>query len=307
MTVSLLSRFQGCLGMTLAATHGDRPLDCLSRWSIGLQSSPYYGPAASWLDEGLIGPSINSANSVNEWLSGLVVLALWHHEYPDGFRGDLGRWLAALARQFPDQVLSREDQAWLQIWQRLLTLILSERFHPSQLPPLLRSPFLTDPLGLPPAIIQDCQAGLTAIATALEQSHGLDGQKIKTSRCSPADNFSGAIAWAIYCWADTPAQPLLSLHQCQSSPLGAHSLPFVAALSGAYNGQEISRHTLTMPATSRSQVNDFACQLLRQWSGSLGSLGPFLELSSLTSAGPLATQHRSGLKLISQQDYVQFS
>ena len=300
MTVSLFSRFQGCLLITFLAAGDEGSLNgleitpCLNQWSTIFHSRPYQGtlPATVWQEDQL---RWQSMADFSRWL---VVLALWHHENPTGFRDDLGRSAAQFAAQFPDQALSILDQVWLQLWQRLLTLILSERFTLAQLPDLFSNAFCPDP------IRHDCQGDLQAIATALENYQAPVFSKSPTSQSA----YAHGLAWAIYCWADTPAQPRLTVKRFQSKPFSVSMLPFASALSGAYNGEKIARQTLTGPPVAEtslmSLINHFAHQHFLQWLGCPSTSSTF---SALASAAPLVMQRRSGLKLVSQQDYEQFS
>ena len=308
MTVSLFSRFQGCLLMTFVATGESVPGETaiaanLESWSRIFHRQPYLCPLPPtvWQDDHLHWPRIT------DFCGWLVVLALWHHENPAGFKEDLGHSVTRFNQQFGDRRLPRLDdldQAWIQLWQRLLTLILSERFTLAQLPDLWRSPFFDAPLGLPDPIRHHCQRDLTAIATAL---HHYQTPVFAQSPESPP-SFAQVLPWAIYHWAATPAQPQLSLHQSQANPSADRMVPFTAALTGAYNGEQIIRPALTPSPLSQtalmSLINQFSQRHFLQWSGNPSASSEF---SPLTSAAPLVMQRRSGLKLISQLDYEQFS
>ncbi|MEB3160145.1 MAG: hypothetical protein VKL20_01655 [Synechocystis sp.] len=306
MPVSLFSRFQGCLLLTLLAgqeegTGQDTTIPPrLESWSTIFHSCPYPGslPAMVWQGEDLQWQSIVD---FSHWL---VVLALWHHENPSGFSTDLGRSAIKFTHQFPDYALSSLDQAWLQIWQRLLTLILSERFTLTQLPDLWRSPYLLDSLGLTDPIAQSCQRDLTAIATALENYQASPFPSAAPNQFALAHT----IPQAIYHWAITPTQPRLSLLRAQTLPNSPWGLPFTAALSGAYNGKTIVKQALQTPQFSQtplmSLIRRFAHHHYRHW---LSGLSAPSNVLALAGAAPLVMQRRSGLKLVSQQDYDQFS
>jgi hypothetical protein len=300
MTVSLFSRFQGCLLMTFLAAGDEGSVNrleitpYLNQWSTIFHSRPYQGtlPATVWQNDQL---HWQNRADFSRWL---VVLALWHHENPVGFQADLGRLVTQFTAQFPDQALSTLDQAWLQLWQRLLTLILSERFTLAQLPDLLlKAPF-------PPSIKHDCQGDLQAIATALENHQA----PVFTNSPAAQSVYAHGLPWSIYCWADTPAQPRLTIQRFRSQPFSPSIVPFTSALSGAYNGEKIVRQALTGPPFAQtslmSLVNHFAHQHFLQWLGCPSTSSAF---SALANAAPLVMQRRSGLKLVSQQDYEQFS
>lgn len=294
MTVSLLSRFQGCLLLTLAGTDS---LPGLQRWANLFPAGSYQGPlpASVWQ-----GPDLRW-QSPGEFYRWLVVLALWHHENAVGFSTDLGRSALLFAQQCPTQALSTGDQLWLQLWQRLLTLILSERFTLAQLPDLWRPDgvrFLLGPLPLPAALSQQCQGTLGAIALALEHYQA----PVFPASPEPPLSLAQALPWSFYHWAALPAQPRLSLGQCQGNPLAALGLPFTAALSGGFNGEAIIRQAIAAPPSFVSGVNQFAQRHFLAWAGGLCP-----QTGALTSTAPLGMQRRSGLKLISQRDYGHFS
>jgi hypothetical protein len=306
MNVSLFSRFQGCLLLTFLAP-GDGGLvnekaiiTRLNQWSTMFHPHPYQGPLPTtvWQGEDL------PWQGLEDFCRWLGVLALWHHENAAGFRTDLRRSAARLSRQFPDRPLSPLDLAWLQIWQRLLTLILSERFTPAQLPDLWRSPYLINSLDRRDALAQSCHRDLTAIAVALEN----DQAPCFTPSYPTQFSLTQGIPQAIYDWAVTPAQPRLNLLRSQGKPDAARIVPFTAALTGAYNGETISHQALGssqfFPIQLVSLINHFAHHHYQSWSGGLSTSSP---PPTLASAAPLVMQRRSALELISQQDYAQFS
>jgi hypothetical protein len=303
MGVSLFSRFQGCLLMTFLAAGNNGGINetaitaNLELWSSIFHSSPYAGtlPPTVWQKANLRwqGPG--------DFCHWLVVLALWHHENAAGFSTDLGRSVAQFSRQFPDYALSPLDQAWLHLWQTLLTWILSERFTPAQWPDLWRSPSLVDSLGLTPPMAQDCQRDLAAIATAL--SHYRDFPLPPAAPDQLA--FAISIPHAIYDWGITPTQPRFTIHRSQTRPNSAEVLPFTSALSGAYNGGTIINQALqTSQCCQTSPIMSLICRFAHQhcqhW---LGSLSTSSNVLPLAIAAPLVMQRRSGLKLVSQQDY----
>ena len=291
--------------MTLLASGGEGSVNeaaittRLKQWSR-IFHYPYQGPLPEmvWQGDDL------HWHSVEDFCRWLVVLALWHHENPAGFQADLGRSAKQFARHFPDQTLSTLDQTWLQLWQRLLTLILSERFTLTQLADVFRSPFFLAPLNLTESITSDCQEILQAIATALENYHA----PVFAKSSEPQVSYAHTIPWTFYCWGATPDQPRLSLIQAQTKTSAALILPFTSALSGAYNGGKIIRQALTPPHASHTPlmllINHFAHQHFLQWLGGPSRSSGF---SALASSAPLVMQRRSSLKLISQQDYEQFS
>lgn len=309
MTPSLFSRFQGCLLMTFLAPGNDPAIDeaaitsQLQSWGRMFHAHPYqeFLPEQSWDANNVLWPT---PAAFCQWL---VVLALWHHENPRGFSRDLGRGAEQFPRHFPHHPLSpldQVDQTWLHRWQRLLTLILSERFTLAQWPALWRSPFWGDFPTLTESMKKKDQQNLMAIATALDPHQTPHFAQVSPDQTPLADQ----IPRAIYHWVVSSAQPRFTLLQCRADSVSPLTLPFTAALSGAYNGETIVRQALggnLVPhAALIGLINQFTQQHFLQWSGSLSAVST---VSSLTNAAPLVMQRRSSLKLVSQRDYGPFA
>jgi hypothetical protein len=328
MALSPLSRFQASLLLALGGRNRDETHQNhtnFSQWGQPWQyllSEPYQTvlPERFWQNALLQLPAMTFPELVN-WL---ILLALYHHENPLGFRQDLDRWLKLCQDHFPQWNPGDNAQEALLLWQRLLTLILSERFAVHQLPALLKQPeqwWLVTPA---PAFSPELRQGLTAIATSLENyaSPKTIGQT--------ADPWIHGVATAIYLWGKNPAQPRLIIHQLsmaeQSSseaiatplprknqanhldqnPYPGILPPLTLALVGAYNGMEISQQALTTDHRSavRAKFLPLGQQLWQRWSGHL-CVGSGQENSASAVAPPLGMQRRSSLKLVSQQEYAQ--
>jgi hypothetical protein len=328
MALSPLSRFQASLLLALGGKDWDEAHQNQAnflRWSQPWQyilSEPYQTPLPErfWQNALSYQPALTTAELVN-WL---IVLALYHHENPFGFRQDLSHWFHLCQNHCPAWVGGDQAEPALLLWQRLLTLILSERFAIHQLPALLRAPAQWWPVTPAPAFSPELLNGLTAIAACLENYISLQSMGQTT------DPWIDLVGTAIYLWGKNPAQPRLIIRQLrmaeQSSskaiappllnknqanhsdqnPYSGILLPLTLALVGAYNGMEISQQALTTDHRSAVRANflPLGQQLWQRWSGRL-CVGSGQENPTLAIAPPLGMQRRSSLKLISQQEYAQ--
>lgn len=328
MALSPLSRFQASLLLALGGkdwdeNHQNRAnfLRWVQPWQYIL-SEPYQTPLPErfWQNALSQQPALTTAELVN-WL---IVLALYHHENPFGFRQDLSHWFHLCQNHCPAWVGGDQAEPALLLWQRLLTLILSERFAIHQLPALLRAPAQWWPVTPAPAFSPELRQGLTAIAACLE-NYVSPRTMGKTT-----DPWIDLVGTAIYLWGKNPAQPRLIIRQLrmaeQSSskaialspprknqvnhpgqnPYPGILSPLTLALVGAYNGMEISQQALITDhrSTVRANFLPLGQQLWRRWSGRL-SVGSGQENPALAVAPPLGMQRRSSLKLVSQQEYAQ--
>ncbi|MBD2652550.1 hypothetical protein H6G45_03355 [Synechocystis sp. FACHB-383] len=328
MALSPLSRFQACLLLALGGKDQKQcqpSLDSLPPWEEpwgNLLASPYQTclPQTFWQNALSRQPTFTPPQLIN-WL---IVLALYHHENPLGFRQDLSHWCHLCQNHCPEWVGGAQAQPALLLWQRLLTLILSERFTVPQLPVLLKQPEKWWPIGPAPTFSPMLLNHLTAIAEYL-QNHA----PRRTMGQSP-DPWVDVVGTAIYLWGKNPTQPRLIIRQLQSvdqpppkaivdslpnenqandpdlNPDPGILPPLTLALVGAYNGMEISQQALTTDHRSAVRANflPLGQRLWQRWSGQL-CIGSGQEHLPLAVAPPLGMQRRSSLKLVSQQEYGQ--
>ncbi|WP_223342700.1 hypothetical protein [Synechocystis sp. PCC 7339] len=292
MALSYLSRFQACL---LLALGGKDQRQCQSNQASGypwheawghVLAAPYQTPLPQTFWQKVLSrqPALTPPQLVN-WL---IVLALYHHENPLGFRQDLSHWCHLCQNHCPEWNGGDQSQPALLLWQRLLTLILSERFTVPQLPALLRQPERWWPVGPAPAFSPIFLNQLTAIAECLQN------YAPQTIGQSP-DPWIDVVGTAIYLWGKNPAQPRLIIRQLQSmnqphpkaiadslpnenqandpdlNPDPGILPPLTLALVGAYNGMEISQQALTKDHRSAVRANflPLGQRLWQRWSGRL--------------------------------------
>lgn len=320
MALSPFSRFQGCLFLALGGhfldkNHNQRDLEGLWQPWVDILQQPYQARLPEQFWQNLL-PQERETDLVNS----LIILALYHHENPLGFQQDLCHWFSLWQKISPSSSTMGKDQNPLLLWQRLLTLILSERFHFSQFPELLRNPDHWWADAPKPAFSQYFLDSLTAIANYLENRQPINLHNLYHSEM----HWQKFVSTAIYLWGKNPAQPRLilkQLQQLQHSPntaiaRGTYPIPGLGfplsslslALVGAYNGMEISRQTLGKNHSPRFLAATLPLtQLLWQrWAGRLSTITELGSFSSVVFA-PLGMQRRSSLKLVSQQDYGQLS
>ena len=324
MALSHLSRFQGCLllalgGRFLFEVDGEEKVGALLQpWTDILQGEPYQSPLPLEFWQSLPAPTTEP-----DFVNLLVILALYHHENPLGFQRDLCQWSKIWQKHFPLSTWSGTDESAICLWQRLLTLILSARFHPIQLPDLLKSPDHWWRDAPPPPFSPDLLNSLTAIANYLETRQPVDGVDF----CHGESSWTEIISTAIYLWSKNPTQPRLILKQLQKRQKTAVETnkgkgfnpiiaPLTLALGGAYNGKNVSQQSLGKnhcPGFYHC-LSPFIDLLWQRWSGQIPSISPrhpyapahpIADLCEIAS--PLGMQRRSSLKLVSQQDYGQFS
>ncbi|AIE75462.1 MULTISPECIES: hypothetical protein [unclassified Synechocystis] len=327
MALSPFSRFQACLFLALGGKDQDQAQQNQAnfpRWGQPWQqilSQPYQTPLPEmfWQNALLQLPAMAFPELVN-WL---ILLALYHHENPLGFRQDLGRWLHLCQSRFPEYHGGDKAQEILLLWQRLLTLILAERLAIHHLPSLLKEPERWWSVAPAPSFSPDLLNGLTAIA------RGLENNTPPQTMVQPLDTWVKSVSYGIYLWAKSPDQPRLIIHQlrmAEQSPSRAianlvqnqaeyptpdHCLtrtlsPLTLALVGAYNGIEISQQAVQTehPSLVSANLLSLGQQLWQRWSGLLW-VGSAQGNLPLALSSPLGMQRRSSLKLVSQQEYGQ--